>query len=438
MIKLPKEILKLVNTLETKGFATYAVGGCVRDSIAGKQPLDWDLATAARLEDLKELFPEAKVLNEKLSVVRIDYVTQYEDEDGNVFEDGIIVDIATFRKEGRYEKGKPVEVEFVDSIEEDLPRRDFTVNAIADSPGRGIVDPYGGRDDIKKRLIRTIGDADEKFTEDPIRMLRAITVCAESDFDLQKDTFDSISRNYHLLYDLDIAKIRNAYIRILAGEYAGKGLNMLAATGAMNAILTEEVFKKLNPRERKDFTQICKNVDKLHRVPERRMGVLFTCLSRKKALTAIKHLQFEEELEQHMIDCATQMEQVYFVNNELEMKKKLLELGWDRYEFVNNVAKAQRIIFDLGEHKITARIHFYNEIKRKHEPIFVEDLAIDANDLIEAGLCDDETVDKMLYKLTQHVHKNPNQNNRRDLLKRAKTYKKSKLIASTSGINWWR
>ena len=438
MIKLPREILKIVNTLEQNGFKAYSVGGCVRDSIAGKQPLDWDLATSAKAEDVVKLFPEAKILNEKLSVVRIEYITEYSDEDGNVYEDGIIVDIATFRKEGEYQAGKPVEVEFVENVEEDLPRRDFTVNAIADSPGRGIVDPYNGREDIKKKLIRTIGDADKSFVEDPIRMLRAITVCAESDFDLEKETFDAICKNHELLYDLDIKKIRNAYIRILAGEYAGKGLNMLVATGAMGAILTDEVFKKFTARERKDITAVCNNIDKLHRVPERRMGTIFTCLRRKKAITAIRHLEFEGELEQHMIDCATQMEQLYFVNNELEMKKKLLELGQDRYDFINNVAKAQRIIFDLGEHKIMARNHFLTEIKSKHEPIFVEDLAIDANDLIEAGIATDETVDTMLYKLAQHVHKNPKQNNRRDLLKRAKTYKRSKLIAATSGINWWR
>lgn len=438
MVKLPKEVLKLVNTLEQNGFPTYAVGGCVRDSIAGSQPLDWDLATAARLDDLKEIFPEAKVLSEKLSVVRLEYITEYEDEDGFKFEDGIIVDIATFRKEGEYQEGKPVEVEFVDTIEEDLPRRDFTVNAIADSPGRGVVDPYGGRDDIKKKLIRTINDPDKSFKEDPIRMLRAITVCAESDFDLQKETFEAICNNYKLIAGLDVKKVRNAYLRILAGEYAGKGLNMLVATKAMEMILTEEAFAHLSPRERKDITAVCDNIDKLHRVPERRMGVIFSCLHKKKALAAIKHLEFDEELEQHMIDCATQMEQLYFVNNELEMKKKLLELGLNRYEFVNNIAKAQRIIFDLGEHKIMARIHFYNEIKKKHEPIFVEDLAVDANDLLEAELATEETVDTMLYKLAQHVHKNPKQNNRKDLLKRAKTYKKSKLIAATSGINWWR
>lgn len=437
MIKLPREVLRLVNTLEQAGFATYAVGGCVRDSLAGRQPLDWDLATAARLDDLKRLFPDAKVLNERLSVVRLEYITQYEDE-GDVFEDGIIVDIATFRKEGQYEEGKPVEVEFVDTIEEDLVRRDFTVNAIADSPGRGMVDPYGGREDIKERLIKTIGNAQDKFREDPIRMLRAITVCAESDFDLQRETFDAIAANYDLLNSLDIKKIRNAYIRILAGEFAGKGLNMLVATRAMSVILTEEVFSKLTGREKKDIATICANIDKLQRVPERRMGVIFAALGKGKAYKAIAHLEFDEELEQHMIDSASQMEKIYFVNNELEMKRKLLELGLDRYEFVNNVAKAQRIIFDLGEHKLMARAHFYNSIRSKHEPIFVEDLAVDANDLIEAGLATAENVDTMLYKLAQYAHKMPTANNRRDMLKRAKQYKNNKLIAATSGINWWR
>ena len=201
MIKLPKEVNNIIKALEKKGFSAYAVGGCVRDSLTGQQPIDWDLATNAELKDMKKIFPAAKVISEKYSVIRIDHTKEGDD-------DGIIADVATFRKEGPYsDKRRPDSVEFVQSIEEDLKRRDFTVNAIADNPSGKIVDPFEGRKDIENRLIRTVGEPMERFSEDPLRMIRAVRVAGELDFDIHKKTYEAIVANSGLLSEANIKKI---------------------------------------------------------------------------------------------------------------------------------------------------------------------------------------------------------------------------------------
>ena len=140
MIKFPKEVSRVFRKLEENGYKVYAVGGCVRDSLLGNNPIDFDLATNAKLDELKELFPDAIVLSEKLSVIRFDY-SNPEDED-----EGIILDVATFRVDGQYsDYRRPDSVTFVDNIEEDLGRRDFTINAMADNPSQALVDPFDGQ-----------------------------------------------------------------------------------------------------------------------------------------------------------------------------------------------------------------------------------------------------------------------------------------------------
>src|SRR5665648_973223 len=178
-----------------------------------------------KIDQVIEVLPEAKVLNEKFGVARI------KSEDGNI-------DIATFRIEGAYsDHRRPDEVEFITSIEEDLRRRDFTVNAIADNPDKVIVDPFGGREDLKARLIKTVGNPSERFEEDPLRMLRAIRLAAELGFDLHKSVYDGILEKKHLIEGLSKERIRNEFEKIIISKNTGKGLRMLAGTGIMQYIV---------------------------------------------------------------------------------------------------------------------------------------------------------------------------------------------------------
>lgn len=163
-MNLPEDVRTCLDTLENAGYPTYAVGGCVRDAVLGLTPHDYDLCTAALPEQMKQLFAHRELVlaGEKHGTI------------GVVTPDGV-VEITTFRTEGGYEDSRhPGWVRFVDDIEGDLARRDFTVNAMAYSPTRGFADPFGGRADLQSRILRAVGDPESRFREDALRILRGV------------------------------------------------------------------------------------------------------------------------------------------------------------------------------------------------------------------------------------------------------------------------
>ncbi len=434
MIKLPKNVRDILKTLTDKGFEAFAVGGCVRDSLAGLKPEDWDIATNAKSEELKELFPDSKVLSEKYSVIRI----FKGDEAGG---DSLTIDIATFRKDGPYSDGRrPDTVEFVETIEEDLSRRDFTINAMADN-GYRFVDLYGGKEDVQSKLVKTIGEPEERFREDPVRMLRAIRFCAELDFDMTKPVFEAIRDNYRLLERVSLERFRRELLAVFGAEYGGKGLNMIVDAGILNLILGDESVKKMSGREKRDLTELCRNMNRSKPIAERRIGLFYSVFSEKKALSSIERLGFEGELRQHLIDVAKDLPAFHFCQHPQSYKKFIYEHEtMDRSDYLLNLQKAQRIVFEYdSETKIKSKMYMLEEFKKNHEPIFVSDLAIDADDLIEAGIFSDAAdCEKMLKMLVERIHIEPERNKRSELLKLAERYKKHKLIAYFRGISWMR
>ena len=430
MIKLPKEISKIMRKIEAKEFQVYVVGGSVRDSLLGEQPIDWDLATDARLEELTLIFPEAEVLSENLSVIRIDYTSEENEE-------GYIVDIATFRVEGEYVNyKKPNSVEFTKSIEEDLKRRDFTINAIADNPDKPIVDPYNGRGDITAKLIRTVGDATERFQEDPARMLRAVRFAAELGFDLHKDTYEAIIENSHLLEKISINRIRSEFEKIIVAKNVGKGIRMLLGTNLLSYIIGEKLATKMTSREVDLYNTYCDNVYKTQPICDRRLGLFYMCFEKNRALQAIDKLEFDSKTKQHLVDVHYLFERLWFMANKHELKEFLVTYGPERYEYLHNLAKAQRITYDLTEVKIMNRHYMMKDIIDNNEPIYVEDLAIDGNDLIEAGIAEGEKIGKILTMLTDVVHRKPSQNTREVLLEKAKQFSKNKAAATFRRVKW--
>ncbi|MGN1334915.1 MAG: hypothetical protein ACI4U1_07340 [Anaerovoracaceae bacterium] len=440
MIKIPKEVKRIMKTLGDEKFKAYTVGECVRDSLAGLKPYDWDVATSAGFEDLTRLFPEAKVISRKYSVIRMEFIEEVYDREGDfVGEEGIIVDVSTFRKSNLYEEsGKTDEVQFAETIEEDLDRREFTMNALADN-GYDLVDPFGGREEIKNRLVKTIGDPGESFREDPARMLKAIRMAAELDFDLTQSVYEAICSNYRLLEKISIDRFRNEFVKTLSAAHAGKGLGLIMDTGIINLVLGDEVVKKLTRREKSDLVVLSQNIDRSKQVPERRLGLFYITMDKKRAMPSIEKFNFDSKTRQHLVDAVSDMAKLYFTSTKEMLKKFIYERGMDRYNYLANLEKAQRIVFDYdSETKIKSKMYLLEEIHALHEPIFPEDLAIDANDLIEAGICDEKEADKMLSMLVERIHIKPNQNKRSELLKLAKLYKRNKLVAMTRGIKWTR
>lgn len=430
MIKLPKEVSKIMKTLTDAKQEAFVVGDCVRDALLGRKPFGWDIATNAPLDKLQELFSEAQVHSRKYSILRMEFIEEHYDDEGKFAgEDGIIVDIGTYRRGG---------LNFSDKIDDEVARRAFTINAIADNPYK-IVDPYNGREDIKKRLIRTTRPAEEIFREDPIQMMKAIYYAAELDFDLTKDVFGAIANNYRLLESVSVDKIRDEFTETITASHGGKGLSLIMDTGILNIILGDDVVAKLTRREKSDLMVLSQNIDRTHQVPERRLGLFYTCISRKKAMPSIEKLNFDSVTYQHLIDAVRDMAKLYFTVQPAELKRFIYERGWERYQYLANLEKAQRIVFDYhSDTKIKSKMYMIDEFKRKGEAVFVEDLAIDANDLIEAGICTTDNAGKMLAMLVETIHVKPELNEYKELLKLAKKYKKSKFAAMTRGVKWLR
>lgn len=425
MVKLPKEVNQALKTLEGAGFEAYAAGACVRDAIMGRGPLDWDIACSADPESLKTLFPQAEVLDEEGSIVRIDGT-----KDGD--EDAVILDIAAFRK---MDEGGSTSACGGASAEEDLAARGFTIDAIADNPRGGIKDPYDGRKDIKNRLVRPIGDAETVFRRDPIRMMEAILLAAELDFDLPKTVYDAMIQAGPLLEQTKVSRRRELFKAIITAEHAGKGLRMLAGAQIMPSLIGEAALK-MTARQRELFSGLADGIDKLKPVTERRLGLFYQCFE-KRGQEAIDLLEYDERTRRHLMDAMTQMTKIYFIRDKIELKQYIYAVGMERYDYVHNLAKAHRIVYPQGNVKVQNRHYMLEDILANKEPIFIEDLAIDEADILEAGIADSrEEAARLLELLPDVVHRKPGHNERDKLLEYARKFKKSRLKAAFRGVKW--
>ena len=205
---IPQHAATVLKHLETHGFEAYVVGGCVRDSLMGRTPKDWDVCTNARPEEVLRVFRKFHVIKTGLKHGTVTVMVNRKP-----------VEVTTFRIDGAYTDNRhPDAVSFVSRVEEDLARRDFTINAMAYTPRRGLVDAFGGREDLAARTIRCVGEPDARFHEDGLRILRALRFAARFDFNIETETAHSIRRNRHLLANVSAERIFSELKGILAGE----------------------------------------------------------------------------------------------------------------------------------------------------------------------------------------------------------------------------
>lgn len=230
---IPQEVSRVTETLEKASFDAYLVGGCVRDLLLGRTPKDWDITTNAKPEEIQGLFEETYYNNTFGTVGVVDEET--EDERLKVIE------VTPYRTEGSYSDGRrPDSVEFGVSLEEDLKRRDFTINAIAYSPHKGhIIDPHKGQNDLKDMLIRAVGNPDERFKEDGLRMMRAIRIAAELAFGIEQKTFEAIQTNAHLLKNISSERIRDELSKIIMSDFPMEGTLHMKRSGLLQYVLPE-------------------------------------------------------------------------------------------------------------------------------------------------------------------------------------------------------
>lgn len=233
---IPNEVRAIVEMLAKAGHEAYPVGGCVRDLLRGEIPKDWDITTSAKPEEILALFPESFYENKFLTVT-----VKTRSDDPALVE----VEVTTYRAEGKYtDKRHPDMVRFAESLEEDLSRRDFTVNAMALRLGNSvskseIVDPSGGRGDLQKKLIRAVGDPEKRFDEDALRMMRAVRLAAELGFSIEEKTEAAIKKHAGALVFIAKERIRDELIKIVAAPRAGEAVRTLQRLGLLAHIIPE-------------------------------------------------------------------------------------------------------------------------------------------------------------------------------------------------------
>ena len=211
---LPGPVTEGLNRLNQAGFAAYVVGGCVRDHVLGMVPHDYDICTAARPEDMKRVFAGERTIE---TGVRHGTLT--------VLLSGMPLEITTFRVDGEYLDGRhPASVRFAARVEDDLSRRDFTINAMAYAPDTGIVDPFGGREDCAKGIVRCVGNADERFGEDALRILRALRFSARLGFPIEENTARAAREGRNLLQKISRERVAAELTGILSAGFAGQTL----------------------------------------------------------------------------------------------------------------------------------------------------------------------------------------------------------------------
>lgn len=245
--KIPSFVLEINEKFREMGFEIYLIGGCVRDLLHGRKVKDWDFATNATPEQMLALFPDAFYDN-KYGTVGIPEKINMKPEESEKEKAEIphenIVEVTTFRTETGYKDRRHPEVEWGKTIEEDLGRRDFTINAIAlkiSGSNNDIVfiDPYNGQEDIKNKIIRAVGDPDLRFKEDALRLMRAIRLAAQLGYTIEENTLTGVIRNAALLAEISKERVRDELLKILASDYPYEGVMMLKNTGLMQYIIPE-------------------------------------------------------------------------------------------------------------------------------------------------------------------------------------------------------
>lgn len=435
--KLPSEVEYILNALEQNSFEAFVVGGCVRDSIIGRDPQDWDIATSAKPQEVKGLFPKTVDTGLQHGTVTVLINKQpYE--------------ITTYRIEGKYiNNRKPETVEFTNSIEEDLSRRDFTINAMAYNPAKGLVDPFGGLCDIDAKQIKAVGNALHRFEEDALRMLRAVRFSAQLGYRIEKQTFEAIHYHCKLIHNISGERIRDELTKTLLAN--PMSFETLQSTGILKEILPEldQCFAtqqnhpyhmynvgmhSLHATSSIDSNFVLRWTMLLHDIGKPDMKTTddkgidhFYMHQKKSAVKAEKimqRLRFDNasiaQIKKLIVEHDRQVG-----DNEKSVRKAMASIGVDLFESWMQV----RIADIKAQHpsKTAERLEhmekvkaIYRKILREKQCLSLKELAIDGKELMDMGIPQGKKLGEILQQLLEAVLEQPELNQRNTLLSMAK------------------
>lgn len=269
-ILIPHKPSLIINVLEENGYEAYVVGGCVRDSLLGIEPHDWDICTSALPEQVIEVFKEYKVL---LTGIKHGTVT--------VLIENEPFEVTTYRVDGEYKNNRhPSSVEFVSDLKSDLMRRDFTINAMAYNDKDGLIDLFGGVNDINNKVIRCVGDSDERFSEDALRMLRSIRFAVRFNFNINKETVLSILAHKSLLKNISVERISSELTKIIGSP------NKIKSTFLI--LLLERLLESIIPSVQFIDSDILYRLIRSKPLFKVRLATLFDCRNIENILRQLK------------------------------------------------------------------------------------------------------------------------------------------------------
>lgn len=408
-IDIPKFPKLIIETLEKAGFDAYIVGGCVRDAVLGKIPDDYDITTNAKPIEIKKLFKRTIDTGIKHGTISILF---YENNIPHTYE------VTTFRVDGEYYDNRhPKNVEFVEDLREDLLRRDFTINAMAYSDRSGLIDIFGGIFDLENKIIRAVGNPTERFTEDALRLLRAIRFSAKLGFDIEKETEEAVKNLAYKLVNVSKERVSIELTKIITSKnpnYVKKifdlGLSEYICEG-FNSIK----IGKLEP---------CESIHLAY-------SSLFYNAEPKLAVELMKKLKMDNN---NILNVKLLLEakefygKIYSCNDELQFNiliKELINfLGYDLvYDFIKLISINENDLSIVKKLKLKV-----DEFKKDKCPIFIKDLKVNGSDVMKFGFSGKE-VGMMLLFLQKIIHKNRNYNDKLELENIIKkVYKKYKGV----------
>lgn len=444
MFVLPEDVKNILKTLNNAGHSAYVVGGCVRDCLMGKIPVDWDITTSAEPHEVKAAFQHT-----------VD--TGIEHGTVTVVIDQKNYEVTTFRIDGTYKDARrPEAVEFTTDLEMDLARRDFTMNAIAYNPAMsdstasssissgftnsnsGLVDPFGGVEDICRKNIRCVGDPSLRFDEDALRMMRAIRFSAQLSFEIDKPTYNAIHPLAEKLALISMERIREELTKILVSPNPG-ALQHLSETGLWKHILRGHSYE--GDLSCGDWLKKCP------KDPAMLYGLLMhkpACESSESMVSGsmasgsmaswyesfMRHLKFDNRTIKEAAIYASYLDadNVNIKNERIDIKNERMNMKNERYNIKKTLNAIGSELFEnlLILHEITRpqksshykSIHStYKDIIKSGECFCIKNLAVNGQDLINAGIAPGETMGKIMDDLLDKVMADPSLNQKELLLK---------------------
>lgn len=434
-MEIPKQVEFIINRLRQHGYEAYAVGGCVRDALLGRKPNDWDITTSARPEQVKAVFKRT-----------IDTGIQHGTV--TVMEDHIGFEVTTYRIDGEYEDGRhPKEVQFTPDLREDLRRRDFTINAMAYSPQLGIVDLFGGQEDLENGIVRCVGSAEDRFNEDALRIMRAVRFAAQLGFYIEEETYGAITKLAPNLKKISAERIQVELSKLLLSPHP-ECFRRLYETG-ITAVILPEFDAAMNCPQNSPYHCYSVGEHTYHVIehtpadlPLRLAAVLHDLgkveakttdetgrdhfyghpeKSEKMARKILRRLKYDN----HTIDRTCRLVRYHDYKMQAEEKsvrRAVNKIGDDLFDDLlilqraDAAAKPEHVCRQAEEH-LQKIEEIYRKIREMGHCTSLKTLAVTGSDLIEAGMKPGREIGQVLNRLLEHVLDCPEDNEKDILLK---------------------